>query len=80
MWVERRGVLTGRGSLCILMDAESKTVNIQILYMGVERNSAGREVFVVPTEPPIQYRLNKRSPTDPFPNVQYRYRDLKMNF
>ena len=50
MWVERRGGLNGRGSLGILMGAESKTIKFQILYIGVERNLVGREKIVVPAE------------------------------
>ena len=53
VWVERRAGPNGRGSLGISMGAESKTINIQMLYMGVERNSVGREIFVVPTELPL---------------------------
>ena len=45
MWVERKGGLNGRGSLGILMGVESKIVKIQVLYIGVERNSVGREIF-----------------------------------
>ena len=45
----------GVGGLGILVGAESKIHKIQILYMGVERNSAGRAKIVVPIEAPLIY-------------------------